>query len=449
MRKCIEYARDNNLTYKQAVYAIQTADLNEKQNRLSRLPNVSGSGNGGFQFGRTIDPTTNTFDNRRISFNSFRVDAGATLFSGGQINNLIKQSQLNLEASKEDAATAFNTMALSVANAYLLILMTEEQLENAIKRRDLSQRQLDQTDKLIQVGTIPANDRFDILAQIANDDQLIVQSRNQVEINYLNLKLLMQLDPNTDIRVERPQVIIPADANPEEMTFREVYTTAMDTQPQLRAVELRLHSSELDVQIARADMLPRLSVFGGIDTRWSSAARSIDQIMDVLVTQKIIFAGIEEEIQFQSQSFTFKKTPYFEQINQNFGQFLGLSLQVPIYSNGRNSINVERARLGILNAKLQSDQTKQQLKNDVQTAIANARAGRRTLEASEKADEAARVAYENAERRFQLGAINNLQLLTARNAYDIAQTNLIVAKYDYLFRLKILDFYLGKELKLD
>lgn len=231
-------------------------------------------------------------------------------------------------------------------------------------------------------------------------------ARNLIEINYLNLMMLMQVEPGTEFKVERPQVIIPPDANPDAMAFREVYNTAVGTQPQIRANELRLRSAELDVDIARGALLPTLTAFGGIDTRWSSAAKVIDQVNDVLVTQKVVFNGIEEEIQFQSQEFTFKDNPYFDQLDQNFGQSIGLSLQVPIYNNGRNRINVQRAQVGILNAKVQSDLTKQQLKNDVQAAIANARAGRLILEASERATDAAQIAFENAEKRFQLGAID-------------------------------------------
>ena len=449
MQRCIEYARDNSLTLKQAQYGIDLAKLTDKQNRMTRLPSLSGSSNGGLQFGRTIDPVTNSFDNQRISFNSFGINGGATLYAGGRINNTIKQGEVDVKAAQEDAAAAFNDIALSIANAYLQILMSEEQLVNANKRLELSQQQLEYTDKLIQAGTLPVNDRLDVLAQIANDEQAIVQARNAIDINYVNLLGLMQFDPSTEIKIERPRVIIPADANPEETTFREVYVSALGTQPQIRAAELRMESAEYGVNIARAGMLPTLSIFGGIDTRWSSASKIIDQVTTNFITQTVKINGVDVEVQFPSQEVTLKNNPYFDQIDQNFGQNVGLSLQVPIYSNSRNRINVERAQVNILNARVQSDQTKQLLKNNVQQAIANARAGRRTLDSAEKAVEASKVAFENAEKRFRLGAINNLQLITARNTYDIAETNLIVAKYDYLFRLKILDFYLGREIKLD
>ncbi len=449
LQRCIEYARDNSLFLKQAQYGIDLAQLTDKQNRLARLPSVSGSASGGLQFGRTIDPTTNTFDNQQISFNSFGLNAGVALYSGGRIRNTIRQGEVELKAAQQDAAAAFNDIALNIATVYLQILMSEEQLVSANQRLELSQQQLDYTDKLIQAGSLPANDRLDVLAQIANDEQAIVQARNAIDINYVNLLGLMQLDPGVEIQIEKPQVTIPADANPEEMTFREVYTTALGTQPQIRAAELRMESAEYGVNLARAGMLPTLSIFGGIDTRWSSVSQVVDQVTSKFVSQTVRINGVDVEVQFPSQDVTLKDNPYFDQLNQNFGQNVGLSLQVPIYSNGLNRINIERAQVNILNARVQSDQVKQDLKNNVQQAIANARAGRRTLESAQKAENASKIAFENAEKRFRLGAINNLELLTARNTYDIAQTNLITAKYDYLFRLKILDFYLGREIKLD
>ncbi|MEY3366908.1 MAG: hypothetical protein RI973_63 [Bacteroidota bacterium] len=449
LRKCIEYAREHNLTLKQAQNSVRLAELSEKQNRLSRLPNVSASGAGGSQFGRTIDPTTNSFDNQTITFNSYRLDVGMPLYAGGQINNGIKQSKVDLLAAREDVAAAFNDIALNIANVYLQILMSREQLENAVKRRNLSREQLAQTDKLIENGRLPANDRLDVLARIAADEQSIIQTRNQIEISYLNLKELLQLDPTVEISLEDPPPGIALDTDPDLLSFQEVYAVALGQQPQIRANDLRMMSAEIGVNIAKGALLPTFSIFGGIDTRWSSAARSIGEIRSTLINQTIIWNGVQQQIQIPSQEFIFKEDPYFDQLRDNFGQSIGLSLRVPIYNNGLNSINIERARVGVLNAKVRSDLTRQQLKNDVQQALANARAGRRNWDAASTASEAARIAFENAEKRFQLGSINNLQLLTARNTYDVANTNLIVAKYDYIFRLKIVDFYLGREIKLD
>ena len=449
LRECIEFARDNSLSLKQAQYGVELAKLDDKQNRLTRWPSLNAAVNGGFQFGRTIDPVTNSFNTQQIAFNSYGLDFGMTLFSGGRINNTIKQGKMAVEASQADVQAAFNTLALNIASAYLQILMADEQLAAANQRRNLSQQQLDQTDKLIEAGTIPANDRLDVLAQIARDEQTIIQSQNLIDVTFQNLKELMQIDPTTAMQLEKPQYAIPADANPEDLTFVEVYNNALNSQPQIRANELRQQSAEVGVDIARGALLPSLNLFGGMNTNWSSAAKiQTGSFIDTFY-QTIIFQNISEQVGFPSESPIIGDNPYFEQIDQNFGQNFGLNLSIPIYNNGRNKINVERAEVNILNAKLQSDLTKQQLKNDVQQAIANARAGRLSLAAAEKSQQAAQVAYDNADRRFRLGAINNLELITARNALDIAETELISAKYDYLFRLKIIDFYLGRELKLD
>lgn len=456
LQRCIEYARTNSLTLKQAEYNIAFAKLTDKQNQLSRLPNASANTSAGWQFGRTIDPTTNSFNNQTIAFNSMGLNVGATLYAGGRINNTIKQGKIDVQASEKDAMASFNTIALNIANAYLSILMAEEQLDNANRRLKLSQDQLSQTNKLIDAGSLPANDRLDVLAQIANDEQAIVQSKNSIELNYLTLKELMQIDPATDLKIERPDFNIPSDANPTAVSFGEVYGKAVNTQPQIIASELRVHSAEVDIKLAQSGYYPTLSLFGGLDSRWSDASKLFIQENGTQRVSQTFYADLGGgqqalDVEYDVPFTTYNPTnyPYFDQIKDNFGQNIGAALRIPIYSNGINDINVQRAQVGILNAKVNSDLQKQQLKNDVQQSIASARAAQLTLEASQKAIEATKVAFENAELRFKLGTINNLQLLTARNTYDIAQTNLTVAKYDYLFRLKILDFYLGKEIKLD
>ena len=188
LQKCIEYARENSLSLKQAMYGVEMAKLTDKGNRLARLPNLNGSASGGISFGRTIDPMTNSFQTQKFSYNSYGVSAGALVYNSGRINNTIKQGEADVKAAEADAAYSFNAAALNIANAYLQILMSDEQLESAQKRRDLSTRQLEQTDKLIQAGTIPANDRLEVLAHIARDEQTINQAENAIDIGDLNIK---------------------------------------------------------------------------------------------------------------------------------------------------------------------------------------------------------------------------------------------------------------------
>ncbi|HFA49036.1 MAG TPA: TolC family protein [Bacteroidetes bacterium] len=448
LQRCIEYAKDNSLILKQAGYAIQNAALLDKQNRLARMPTINGSSSVGFQFGLNVDPTTNTLRNQRITFNSFGINASVPLYNGGIINNSIRQGEYDVKAAQADAAFAFNNIALNIANAYLQILMAEEQLENAQKRRELSNHQLEQTDKLIRAGTLPENDRLEVLAQIARDEQLIIQSENLIDINYLNLKEFMQLDPDTEIKVEAPGLGLPSDIGVNRNSFSQVYGTAVGNQPQVLRDEMRLKSAELSVDLAKGRMMPSLVLFGGMDTRWSSAGKRVTKVETVRNESIFYINDMPVEVGIDRDEFTFGNNPYLDQLNENFGQNIGVQLQVPIYNNGRNQINTERAKVGILNAKVQSDLTKQQLKTDVQNAIASVRAAQRTYAAAQKTVEAASASFKNSQKQYELGAINTFQFTTARNTLDMAEVDLIVAKYDYIFRSKIIDFYLGKKLEI-
>ncbi|MCB0551931.1 MAG: TolC family protein [Phaeodactylibacter sp.] len=450
LEKCIDYARQNNLSVKQAEYSIKNTDLTRKQNEFNRLPGLSGRTSGGLQFGRTIDPTTNSFNTEQITFNSFSIDLNATLYSGNRLNNAVKQSRIDLEAARLDAQATVNDIGLSIANAYLSILLAEEQLENARRRLELSQSQLDQTDKLIRAGSLPPNDRLDFLSQIALDEQSIIEAQNLVAIGYLNLKQIMEIDPNEDIRIVRPESInIPEGVDPQGFQLNEVYNAALQTQPQIRAADLRLESAQLEENIAHAGFLPTLSLFASLNTNYSSAFQS--PIFGLVRSKQTVFINNDPvEIEFENEApVDYKNIAFGKQFNDNFGQTVGLSLGVPIYSNHSNRIAVERARLNVLNTQVTNRQQRQQLKTDVQRAIADARAARETLQASQRTADASQAAFENAEKRFKLGAINSLEYTTARNNLDRALVDVIRAKYQYLFNLKVVDFYLGRPIILD
>lgn len=450
LEKCIEYARQNNLNLRQAQYDIRNSELDIQENKYSRLPALSAGARAGYQFGRTIDPTTNSFNNERIGFNSFSLDANVTLYGGGFINNSVRQSELNTRAARLDAEATSNNIALDVAAAYLNILLAEEQLTNAKKNLELSEDQLGQTDKLIRAGSVPANDRLDILSQIARDERSIIEAENAVTIGYLNLKQLMQLDPQEDLKIVRPEFIgLPDNANPQAVGLEELYNAALQTQPQIQAADLRIESAQLSEEIAKSGFLPTLSLFANLNSNFSSAFRS--PIFETRrVPETVFIDGSPVTIEFESEvPVDDEQIAYSKQIDQNFGQVVGLNLSVPIYSRHTNRINKERARLSKLNAEVGSSQQRQLLEADVQRAIADTRASFNSFKAAQRSVEAADTAFENAQKRFDLGAINTLEFATARTTLDQARIELIRSKYQYLFNLKTIDFYLGKALELN
>lgn len=449
LQRCIGYALEQNISIKQSQANVKLAQLGESQARAARLPGVNANVNVGEQFGRTIDPTTNTFVNTGITFNSISLNANVPLFSGGQINQTIKQAKFDALASEADLTHATNTLALQVAQAYLTILLAEEQLANARNQAGLSQKQLANTQKLIDAGNLPAGDRFNVLAQIARDEQTVITTENNIELAYLNLKQLMQLEPNFPLMLEKPDIGTPS-SDYEALTFLNVYETAVGSQPNMQAAAFRVKSAERGVDIARAGYSPTISLFGNLSSNYSSQFKSFRASgMSDTLRQTIVFNGMPTTIDILQPRFVSESIPYFRQLDQTFGQGIGLNLAIPIYQNGRTRLSVERARLGVLNARLQENQVRQQLKNDVQTAMANVRSAKKQMEAAQKTLEATRLAFENTEKRYNIGASNTLELNTARNSYDIAANNLTVAKYDYLFKIKVLEFYLGKPLVVD
>lgn len=453
LERCIQQARENNLTIQQANATVRTAQLAERQAKANRLPNVSASFNAGEQFGRTIDPTTNTFSNQATGYNSVGLSAGVPLFNGGQIHHAVKQAAWDSKAADADARQTENNLVLQVAQAYLNVLLAEEQLVSAGQRTAQSGRQLDATLKLIEAGSVPRADRYNIDAQIARAEQAAVVGQNNVDLAYLALKQLLQLEPDFELRVEQPTYAIPADANPDALTLRPVYDLALNTQPSVQATEYRVRSAETGVDVARSAYWPTVSLFANLNSNYSTAFRTpvLTQGPDEKVVQQVELNGQIIDVGFFQPTYTtsFNDVPYFDQMNQNFGQGVGVNINIPIYQNGRVRLGVEQAKLGIITAQLRDNQTRQQLKNDIQTAIANARSARLQLVAAQKTAEATRVAFENTEKRHTLGAVNTLELTTAKNNFDLAENDLILAKYDYLFRLKILDFYQGKPLTLN
>ena len=456
LEKCIRYAWENNISIKGAEINVADNRLIEKGNKYSRLPNINGSVSGSYQFGRTIDPVTNQFNSLSIGANRLGLDAGVTLYNGNRISNTIKQAGYNLQASMHDLAQMKNDISLSIASSYLNILFAEEQLDAAIKRKELSESQLSQVDKLIRAGARPQNDRLEILATIARNDQAIIAQENAVENGILSLKNLLLLEPSRDIKIEKPQsVVIASEDNPDVLKFNDLYNSSINNQPFVKADENRLKSAVIGKDIARSGLMPRLSAFAGLSTNYSTRGqRSDGTFQDVLSTQPAL---IDETPTTPIIPITLlipqaipgrEDNPYGNQLNENFGQNIGVSLSIPIYNNHQNLVNIDRAELNVLRNQLTAETNKQNLKNNIQTAISNARAAKRTLAASDRTVEASTAAFQNSEKQFQLGTINTFEYATAKNNLDQAEVDLIIAKYDYLFKLKVLDFYQGKKLEL-
>ncbi len=447
LEKCINYALQNSLRIKQSQTLVRDGEISVKQGQFSRLPSLNGTTSAGSQFGRTIDPFSNTFDTRTITFNSMSLNAGMPLYSGGRINASIQQSKLELQARQYDLENAGNTLALEVARAYLTILLAQEQLDNARRQLQLSRQQLEQTEKLITAGALPPNDRLDVIAQIARNEQVVVEISNAVNGAYLNLRQLMEVP--AEEHIQRPDILIPETVEEDMFSFPVVFSAALQNQPAIKAADLRLKAATRGITVARSGSLPSLGLGGNLNTAFSSVARRVAGLQTIRQSQTVFIDGQPFTIETDILSPSFEDIPYFDQLSNNFGQSFGLNLSIPLYNNHRNHFALERARLAVLNQELDSRRQQQFLQTTVQQAINDARAAREAWTVGRSAVEAAQAAFDNAQKRFDVGSINALQYSTARLTLDSAQVDLIRAKYQYLFNLKTVEFYLGKPLQIN
>ncbi len=449
LQKCIEHAQKNNLSLKQSQLLIEQAKLGEQLNKYSRYPSLNANTSFGYQFGRTIDPTTNSFVSEGIGGQTLNLDAFVNLYNGGRTKTNIARGEIDRQAAEADKLQLDNDIALLVATTYLNVLFAKEQLAASKQRLDLTNEQLVQTEKLIAAGAIPANDKLDVLAQQARNEQDIVIQENTLSVSLLNLKNLLQLEPDLIIDVEVPNLNLDETYDVEALGFNGIYNQALNTQPFIQAAEYRLRSAEMGVKVAAADRYPSLNLFGGIDTRFATKNPAFaEDDVELGSSIPVVIDGALSNIQTFGPV-RIGDVPYFEQLNDNLGQSVGLSLRVPIYNNNSVRIAEEQAKLNITSIQLQNAERKQQLKTDVQSAITNVKAAKLQYDAAEKTVNASKASYDNAKKRFQLGAINAFTLSTIKNNLDQSQVEYIVAKYDYIFKIQVVEFYMGKSINLN
>lgn len=416
LEKCIMHAMENNIMVNQSLLGIDRAEVSYSRDKQQRYPGLNGSTSASLSFGRSINPITNDFVTESFFSNSYGLNTGMTLFNGGVINNSIKQSRVNLEAAQQDAEQTRINIALQVANAYLQVLFAEENVDLAGKQLELSEQQLDQMNKYIRAGVRPEAERLNLEAQIKRSEQGIIDAENNLVISLLSLKQLLRLPPDEDMEILVPENI-QVTTDPDMITFSEAFNEAVKNRPDLRAEALRVKSAELAVNIAKGNYYPNISLGGALNTNYARASG-------------------------------FDAIAYSKQLDANLSYGVGATVNIPIYNNGNVKSNVQQAQIGVENAILNQIQVEENLKTNVQQALANARASKKRLEASQLALEAQELAFENTTKKLEIGAANTFEWEAQKTQTENAEISRLIDKYNYLFDIKILEFYLGKPLKI-
>ncbi len=444
LQECIAYAQTHNITVMQQQLNVRLAQADLLQSKGNVLPNLNAGASHMYQYGRTVDRYTNTFANSRVLSENFFITSSVTVFSGLQNYNSIRQNQFSLEASKYSVQQTQYDIGMNVASAYLNILFAEEQLALAQQQYDLTKAQVDRQQIILDAGGSSRDKLLDLQAQLANEEVNVISAQNSITISYLNLTQLMNLDSTAGFRIVKPDIAAP-DGNLLAMTPEQIYQSAILFQPGIKSAQMSYQSADKGVSVAKGAYSPSVVLQGSLGTGYSGLAKDLTSSTYTGVDTVGATTG-GDYVLVPTYSNTFVTTPFMDQFNNNANKSFGVQVNIPIFNRFQVSSNIERAKIQRENAQLNIDLAEQQLYKNIQQAYADAKAALLKYQASEKAVTAAQEAFKFTEEKFNAGGLDGITYNNSKNQLALAQSNLLQAKYDYVFRMKILDYYQGKPL---
>jgi len=461
LRHCIEHALEFNISIKQADIQARLAALQAKQAKYNLYPNVSGNAGTGVRFGRSIDPTTNTFATSQFLYQNFGINAGVQLYNYGRLKNSELVAKFNAQAALADVAKAANDVSFNVATYYLQVLAAKEQVSISEVQIGETLNQYNITRKRVDAGVLPELNMAEIEAQLASDSSNYYTAKGNYEQNLLSLRALLNLDTDVLFGIETPMADqIPvesfADLQPEV-----VYQLALQYQPLQKGNDLRIKAAQKNILVSRSLMYPTLTLGGNLSTNFSNSFRTTSGFTflgysPITGAEPIItYSGVNYYVQSPVYKISQRSRTFGElwegwgnQLNNNFGQNVGISLNIPIFNNLQGKIGVQEAKLNLKNQQLIKDQSDLTLKQNIYTAYTNAVTALQKFNAGKKSVESAQKAYDFASKRYEVGLLSSLDLITNQNNLLKAKVQQLNNQYDYIFKMKLLEFYKGKGLKL-
>lgn len=452
LNKCLDIALENNISLSQGELNIQQSELGLIQSKANLLPSLNASASHGYNWGQTIDPFTNQFATNRIQSNSFGLNTGVTIFNGFTLQNRIKQADLNVKISQLGLESSINTIALAIANAYLSVLFNQEINTANLANRLASKEQVDRIKLLVEAGQVPDANLYQVEAQLAQDEARVINSENAISLAKLSLMQLIQLpeEQKKDFGIETPNLNEPLFNLPSK---NSVVLNALGTFPEVKSAELIIARADLEYKIANGGRYPRLGASYNYGSGFSGAnQKGVGELVNfgnvpigtLSGSNQLVFSL--DQLSLYSD---FETVPFFNQVKDNVNRSMFFSLNIPIFNGLSNRTNVQMARIGQANAKLELLNVRNQLRQTVETAFADATAAYKTYEAADYSLRAQKEAFKYAKIRYEEQVINGVDYAQARSLRDSALSEKIRSQYDYVFKLKILEFYQGKTISLN
>ena len=444
LQQCIEHAMKNNLQVRIAILNNELNQANLKQSRANVLPNLNFGANNTYNFGKTIDRFTNQFANTRVQSINLGLQTQWNLFNGLQNYHTIKQNEINLMTGKYDIDRTKNDVSLNIANAFLQIVLARELVNITQNQVNTTNTQLTRIKKLVDAGALPKFNQYDVESQLSSEELNVVNAQNQLNIANLNLALLLNLNPE-EFSISKPEVPNPNDL-PLNFTAQQIYASALSNQPIIKSAENQVLSAEKGVKIAKSAVSPSLVFSGSLGTGYSGLAQQIAGYDSTIAT--IGYTAVGDKVYSLFVNPVLEKSPYGTQFKDNFNRSLGLTLNIPLFNNLQTHTAITRAKINVESARLQLLQAKLDLQRTILQAYTDANGALKKFNATEKSVIALKESFKYVEQRYNVGAANSVDYNTQKNNVTNAEAQLLQAKYEYIFKAKVLDFYLGKEIVL-
>ncbi|MFC4209639.1 TolC family protein [Pedobacter lithocola] len=418
IQQAVDNTLKNNLTIKQAQFSAAITEENLTQSKFALYPNLSASVNPNLTFGRGLDQTTFQVTNQTSLFTSGNLSTNVDVFQGFSKINQIRQNKTLLQADLTNVEKVKNDLILNVVTAYLQVLYNTD-LERASKEQlDIANKTLVRENALLDAGNKTIADISQAKSQVATAELNLTNAQNALSISYLTLGQLMEMQPNQKFVVQAP-LVDNIKAAPTTESAEEIYNNALNIFPDIKLANLRSLAAKQAIDVARGSYYPSLTFGAGINTSYS---------------YQFNYVGL-----FPQSSFT-------DQINQRLGQSIGMSLQIPIFNGFSARSNVRRAKITYNNSLTTEQLAKNNLNKVIFQATTDLKAAESRYRSTENAFTAQKDAFYAVDLRYEQGLVNSLDYSTSQTNRNKAEIDFIQAKYDLLFRAKVIDYYLGKQI---
>ena len=448
MQECVAYAIENNLQIQQSRNQVLAQDNTRTASQTNLLPSLNLNSSYNWNFGLNIDPITNisTRADRQTAF--VGLSANWVLFDGLRNVNQIKQARMEYLAATYDLQNAENNITLQVLSQYLQLTLDKEILRIAEEQVKVTEIQENRVKQLVEAGAAPKGNLFDIEAQFARDKQSLIQAENQVKLDRLQLAQTLQLEDPESFDIAEPEVEVPASTF-LSMTAEQVYQQAVSKQPDIMAAQARVESAERTVKTSQGNYYPTLVLQGGISSSYSNLIQQATGSVTTAVPIGVVSTTNDIVLSNPQEIPTgFEKKVVGDQFSDNLNEFVGLSLTVPIFNRWQSKTTVQNNKLNLENRKIALQQSELTFRQTVQRALNDAKASFQSYQASIEAVEASQESFNYAQARYEAGAINQFDFENSRNSFVRSESESLRAKYDYIFKIKVLEFYVNQTISL-